>query len=51
MGASRARALALVGAANDAPAWRTLEYFAVARVLVASALVLAVAAFGPLAER
>ena len=28
------------------PAWRTLEYFALARVLVASALVLSVAAFG-----
>lgn len=34
------------------PAWRTLEYFALARVLVASALVLSVAAFGaPLAAR
>jgi two-component system sensor histidine kinase PilS (NtrC family) len=28
--------------------WRTLEYFAIARVLVASALVLSVAAFGPI---
>lgn len=34
------------------PAWRTLQYFALARVLVASALVLSVAAFGaPLAGR
>ena len=34
------------------PAWRTLEYFALARVLVASALVLSVAAFGaPLMAR
>jgi two-component system sensor histidine kinase PilS (NtrC family) len=34
------------------PAWRTLEYFALARVLVASALMLSVAAFGaPLATR
>jgi two-component system sensor histidine kinase PilS (NtrC family) len=34
------------------PAWRTLEYFALARVLVASALVLSVAAFGaPLVAR
>lgn len=34
------------------PAWRTLEYFALARVLVASALVLSVAAFGaPLTAR
>lgn len=34
------------------PAWRTLAYFALARVLVASALVLSVAAFGaPLAAR
>ena len=36
---------AAVGMAEDAP-WRTLEYFATTRVIVASALVLGAAAFG-----
>jgi two-component system sensor histidine kinase PilS (NtrC family) len=31
----------------DEPAWRTLEYLALTRALIASALVLAVVAFGP----
>jgi len=31
----------------DEPAWRTLEYFALTRALIASALVLAVVALGP----
>jgi two-component system sensor histidine kinase PilS (NtrC family) len=33
-------------AVERAPVWRTVEYFALARVLIASALVLSVAAFG-----
>ena len=33
--------------AADEPAWRTLEYFALTRALIASALVLAVVALGP----
>ncbi len=46
----RARLFGAVPAVE--PAWRTLEYFALARVVVASALVLSVAAFGaPLAGR
>ncbi|MCS7100469.1 MAG: ATP-binding protein [Burkholderiaceae bacterium] len=47
------RAQRLLGSLPAAvePGWRTLEYFSLVRVLVASALVLTVAAFGaPLAE-
>jgi hypothetical protein len=35
-----------VGEQDAAPSWRTLEYFATTRVIVASALVLGAAAIG-----
>lgn len=48
---TRTRAVPGTLLAGVEPAWRTLEYFAIARVLVASALVLSVVAFGPVIGR